>query len=240
MKNFILLLIGVLAITACGKSDSTTRKEITREDLLSQTDKASYGMGFDMGKRFHEIGLEINTDVYFKGLRDGLAESSSPLMTEEEIQTTMVALQQDFIKKQQEKREKLALDNKAKGDAFLAENKNKEGVVSLESGLQYKVIQEGTGATPQLKDRVKCNYRGTTIDGVEFDSSFKRNAPAVFGVNRVIQGWTEALQLMKAGSKWELYIPAELAYGEQGSGNNIGPNETLIFEVELLEIEPSK
>jgi FKBP-type peptidyl-prolyl cis-trans isomerase FklB len=241
MKKLALLFLGILAITACGKTDSSTeKKEITGEDLISQSDKASYGMGFDMGKRFHQIGLEINADVYFKGLRDGLTETSSPLMTEEEIRTTMIAFQQEFRQKQQAEREKQASVNKENGAAFLENNKKKDGVVTLDSGLQYKIIQGGNGPTPQLTDRVKCHYRGTTIDGKEFDSSFKRNSPATFGVNRVIKGWTEALQLMKVGSKWELYIPSELAYGERGSGSNIGPNETLIFEVELIEIEPPK
>ena len=242
MKKIIaLFLIGIFTLTACGKLDSTTEtKDITKEDLVSQTDKASYGMGFDMGKRFNQIELEINTDAYIKGLKDGLTKTADPLMTEEEIRTTMREFQQDFRKKQQAKREQDAVDNLAKSEAFLEENKNKDGVITLESGLQYKVIQEGTGPSPKVTDRVKCHYRGTTIDGTEFDSSYKRNSPSTFSANRVIKGWTEALQLMKVGSKWQLFIPPELAYGSRGSGARIGPNETLIFDIELLEIVNSK
>jgi FKBP-type peptidyl-prolyl cis-trans isomerase FklB len=237
-KMSVFMLIIPFALANCGKLDSSKEKKpMTKEDLVSQSDKASYGMGFDMGKRFRQIGIEINTDIYTQGLKDGLSETSSPLMTEEEIQTAMRIFQEDFRQKQLAERDQLAATNKAKGEAFFAENKNKEGVITTASGLQYKVIQEGTGPTPQLKDQVKCHYRGTTVEGKEFDSSYKRNSPATFYVNRVIKGWTEALQLMKVGSKWELYIPSELAYGQRGSGRDIGPNETLIFEVELLGIE---
>jgi FKBP-type peptidyl-prolyl cis-trans isomerase FklB len=130
--------------------------------------------------------------------------------------------------------------NKKEGDAFLAANKTKEGVVTLPSGLQYKILQEGTGPKPTASDTVVCNYRGTLLNGTEFDSSYKRGQPATFAVGQVIHGWTEALQLMTVGSKWQLFIPPDLAYGPRGAGNDIGPNATLVFEVELVSIQPKK
>jgi FKBP-type peptidyl-prolyl cis-trans isomerase FklB len=159
------------------------------------------------------------------------------LMTDEEMQQTMMAFQQQMQARQMEKMKTVADKNKADGATFLAENKAKEGVVTLESGLQYKVIENGQGKKPVATETVVCNYRGTTIDGKEFDSSYKRGEPASFPVGGVIKGWTEALQLMNVGAKWELYIPSDLAYGDRGAGGSIAPGSTLVFELELLGIE---
>jgi FKBP-type peptidyl-prolyl cis-trans isomerase FklB len=146
-------------------------------------------------------------------------------------------LQEETRKKQAEKAQQMGAANKTEGETFLAANKNKEGVITLPSGLQYKILQAGTGPKPAATDSVVCNYRGTLINGTEFDSSYKRGQPATFPVNGVIKGWTEALQLMPVGSKWQLFVPAQLAYGDRGAGADIGPNATLIFEVELLSIQ---
>jgi FKBP-type peptidyl-prolyl cis-trans isomerase FklB len=172
-----------------------------------------------------------------RGLKDTLAGGKT-LLTDQEAQATLTALQNDLRKKQLELRQQAGETNKKEGEAFLATNKAKDGVVALPSGLQYKILTEGTGPKPSATDSVVCNYRGTLLDGKEFDSSYKHGQPATFPVNGVIKGWTEALQLMPAGSKWQLFVPAQLAYGDRGAGPDIGPNATLVFEVELLSIQP--
>jgi FKBP-type peptidyl-prolyl cis-trans isomerase FklB len=174
-----------------------------------------------------------------RGLKDALAGGKT-LLTDDEAQATMVALQNDVRARQQGQMQQVAEKNKKDGEAFLAANAGKEGVVRLPSGLQYKILTPGTGPKPSATDSVVCNYRGTLIDGTEFDSSYKSGHPATFGVGRVIKGWTEALQLMPVGSKWQLFVPAQLAYGDRGAGADIGPNATLIFEVQLLSIEAAK
>jgi FKBP-type peptidyl-prolyl cis-trans isomerase FklB len=158
-------------------------------------------------------------------------------LTQEEAQAVLKEVQTEVQKQQQEKMKEAADKNKSEGEAFLATNKSKDGVVTLPSGLQYKILTAGTGPKPTASDSVKCNYRGTLINGTEFDSSYKRGQPATFAVGQVIKAWTEALQLMPVGSKWQLFVPSSLAYGERGAGAEIGPNATLIFEVELLSIE---
>ena len=188
--------------------------------------------------------VPVDPDLVSRGLKDGMA-GGKMLMTEDEARAAMMEMQQEVQKRQQEKMKVLGEANKKEGDAFLAANKAKEGVVTLPSGLQYKILTAGTGPKPTATDKVVCNYRGTLIDGKEFDSSYKRNEPATFSVNGVIKGWTEALQLMPTGSKWQLFVPPDLAYGERGAGQDIGPDATLIFEVELLSIaekekEPEK
>jgi FKBP-type peptidyl-prolyl cis-trans isomerase FklB len=204
--------------------------------LSTQKDKVSYGIGISIGKSFLKDGIEVNLDILMKGLKDALA-GAKLLMTDEELQTTMTTFSKEMQQKQALARAKQTEENKKAGEAYLAENKKKAGVITLPSGLQYKVLTAGTGKKPTKNDTVECNYRGTLINGTEFDSSYKRGEPATFNVSGVIAGWTEALQLMPAGSKWQLFIPASLAYGEQGAGSVIGPNSTLIFEVELLSIK---
>lgn len=182
-------------------------------------------------------GVDVDTAILMRGLKDALA-GSTPLLSDQEAQTVMGALQTDVRKKQEEKQKELAETNKKEGDEFLAANKIKQGVVTLPSGLQYKILQEGTGPKPAADDTVTVNYRGTLVNGTEFDSSFKRGQPASFPVGGIIKGWNEGLQLMPAGSKWQLFIPPDLAYGPRGAGPTIGPNSTLVFEIELLSVQP--
>ena len=208
----------------------------TPSPFKDQKEKLSYALGMSLGENFRRQSMEVDTDTLVRGINDGLSGGKT-LMTDQELQATLMQMQSELRAKQQERIRAEATANKKQGEDFLEANKNKPGVVTLPSGLQYKVITQGTGPTPLATDTVVCNYRGTLIDGSEFDSSAKNGGkPASFQVGRVIRGWTEALQLMPAGSKWELYIPANLAYGERGAGP-IGPNATLIFEVELLSIE---
>ncbi|TAL25880.1 MAG: FKBP-type peptidyl-prolyl cis-trans isomerase [Nitrospirae bacterium] len=204
-------------------------------ELKTQKDKVSYSIGLDIGNNMKKQSIDINPEAFAKGLNDALS-GGTPLMTEKEIRDIMMTFQQEMVAKQLERSKGLGEKNKKEGEAFLAGNKKKERVATLPSGLQYKVIKEGSGKTPKATDTVTVNYRGTLIDGTEFDSSYKRGEAANFQVGSVIVGWTEALQLMKEGAKWELFIPAALAYGERGAGNAIGPNAVLIFEVELISI----
>jgi FKBP-type peptidyl-prolyl cis-trans isomerase FklB len=207
--------------------------------LKNQKDKLSYSIGMAMGKDFKRQSVDIDPDILAKGIKDVLS-GGKVLLTDQEMNETIAALRKEMMAKQQELLKKLAEKNKFEGEAFLAENKKKEGVITLPSGLQYKVIKAGSGKKPTLTDKVTTNYKGTLIDGTEFDSSYKRGQPATFPVNGVIPGWTEALQLMETGSKWQLFIPPNLAYGERGAGRNIGPNATLIFEMELISIVEKK
>lgn len=205
--------------------------------LKDQKDKVSYSMGMNFGEYLKKQDIEIKTDILVQGLKDMLAGKKT-LLTEQEYHDTMAAFQKEMMTKQMEKSKQLGEKNKKEGEAFLAENKKKEGIITLPSGLQYKVLKEGDGAIPKLTDTVTTNYRGTLTDGKEFDSSYRREQAATFPVKGVIPGWTEALQLMKVGSKWQLFVPSNLAYGERGAGRgDIGPNATLIFEVELLSIK---
>jgi FKBP-type peptidyl-prolyl cis-trans isomerase FklB len=206
------------------------------QELKSEKDRLSYSMGVATGSQLKRQSVDVNADIFSKGLKDALS-GGALMMTEKEVQDTLVNFQKDLAVKQAEKQKELAEKNKKDGEAFLAENMKKEGIKTLPSGLQYKVIKEGAGRTPKEADTVVTNYKGTLIDGSEFDSSYKRGQPATFPVKGVIKGWTEALQLMKEGSTWQLFVPADLAYGERGAGAVIGPNTTLIFEVELLSIK---
>jgi len=202
--------------------------------LKTQQDKVNYGIGVSMGKNLKRQGIEVDSDLVVRGLRDEL--SGKPLMTDEDLQKTMIALKNELQQKQAKARMAAAQENKKEGDAFLAANKKKEGVVTLEDGLQYKILKAGKGKKPKENDTVEVNYRGTLINGKVFDSS-KPGHPINLKVNQVIRGWQEALKLMSVGSKWQLFIPPELAYGQQGAGADIGPNATLIFEVELIAIK---
>ena len=205
-------------------------------ELKTDKDKLSYSMGVATGTQMKRQSIEVDANMFAQGLRDAVSGDKLQL-TEQEIQEILMKLQQGMAAKQAETNKQLAEKNKKEGEAFLAANKKKEGVKTLPSGLQYKILAEGKGRSPKEADTVTTHYRGTLIDGIEFDSSIKRGQPAVFPVKNVIKGWTEALQLMKEGSKWQLFIPSDLAYGERGAGAQIGPNATLIFEVELLSIK---
>jgi len=193
-------------------------------------------IGSGLGANLKKQSVEVDSTLLSQGLKDAMSGGKTRL-TQEEAQAVLKEVQTEVQKEQQAKMKEAADKNKGEGEAFLAANKSKDGVVTLPSGLQYKILTAGTGPKPTASDSVKCNYRGTLINGTEFDSSYKRGQPATFGVGQVIKGWTEALQLMPVGSKWQLVVPASLAYGERGAGAEIGPNATLIFEVELLSIE---
>ncbi|MGB8834500.1 MAG: FKBP-type peptidyl-prolyl cis-trans isomerase, partial [Candidatus Sulfotelmatobacter sp.] len=218
------------------KRTTTGAKSAAPLTLKTQKEKFSYSLGMKMGQNLHKQSVPVDPAILARGLRDGLAGGKT-LLTDEEAQAAIMDVQNDMRKKQQEKMQEEGSVNKKEGDAFLAANKGKDGVVTLPSGLQYKIIKEGTGPKPTTNDTVMCNYKGTLIDGKEFDSSYKRGQPATFPVGGVIKGWTEALQLMPVGSKWQLFIPSDLAYGDRGAGADIGPGSTLIFEVELMSIE---
>jgi FKBP-type peptidyl-prolyl cis-trans isomerase FklB len=204
--------------------------------LKTQKEKASYAIGMNIGKTFKKDAVDVDPAIFLRGVKDALSGSKA-LLTDEEIKSTLTILQTQLQKQQEETMRQAAEVNKKAGDAFLAENKTKEGVVALPSGLEYKILTPGTGPKPAATDTVVCNYRGTLIDGKEFDSSYKRGQPATFPVSGVIKGWTEALQLMPVGSKWQIVVPGDLAYGDRGAGPDIGPGSTLIFEVELLSIQ---
>ena len=205
--------------------------------LATQKQKASYAIGLNIGKNMKKDSVDVDTEILARGIRDALA-NSKPLLTDDEVKAALVELQAEVRKHQQEEYQAAAAKNQKDGEAFLLANKTKEGVVVLPSGLQYKVLQQGTGPKPAETDTVVCNYRGTLLNNTEFDSSSKHGGPATFAVNQVIKGWTEALQLMPVGSKWELYVPPDLAYGPRAAGPDIGPNSTLVFDVELLSIQP--
>jgi len=232
-KGWIVSLAVMIVFSGIASAEEATF-------LKTQKDKLSYIIGRDMGSNLKNQSVDIDTDIFMKGFKDALSGNKSAL-SDDEIQAVKTAYKEERMKKHEEEVKKVTEQNKKDGEAFLAENKKKEGVVTLPSGLQYKVIKEGDGQIPKDTDTVTVNYRGTLLDGTEFDSSYKRNEPATFPVNGVIPGWQEALKLMKAGSKWQLIVPAGLAYGEKGAGSVIGPAATLIFEVELLSVgEPDK
>lgn len=203
--------------------------------LKTQQDKVNYGIGVSVGRNLKRQGIDVNADLVAKGIRDELA-GSKLLMSNEELQKTMTEFQMELQQKQAKAKMAAAQDNQKEGDAFLAENKKKDGVVTLKSGLQYKILKAGKGQKPKETDTVEVNYKGTLISGKVFDSS-QSGQPASFKVNQVIPGWQEGLKLMPVGSKWQIIIPPGLAYGQQGAGKDIGPNTTLIFEVELVGIK---
>ena len=214
-----------------------------KQELKTQKEKRSYSIGYGMGASLKRDEMDIDPGILARALKDAYT-GNKPLMSEQEMGQIIMALQQEIQKKQKEQQAKqqevakvAAEKNKKDGEAFLAANKKKEGVVTMPSGLQYRILTAGKGKSPKATDTVTVNYKGMTIDGKEFDSSYKRGQPATFPLNQVIPGWTEAVQLMKEGAKYELFIPANLAYGERGAGANIAGNSTLIFEVELISIK---
>jgi len=229
MKQLCIVLLCLVVMTI----QLSAQKKTT---LKTEKDKVSYIIGTDIAKNLKKQGIDIDPDMLFKGLKDAFTEQKLAL-SDSEIQQVMMAFQQEMMAKQSEKAGEIAEKNQKEGAEFLAANKKKDSVITLPSGLQYKVLVEGSGKMPAINDTVTTNYRGTLIDGTEFDNSYKRGEPATFPVRGVIPGWTEALQHMKVGAKWLLFVPSGLAYGEQGAGQTIGPNATLIFEVELLSIK---
>ncbi len=204
--------------------------------LKTEKDKLSYAMGMDLGGQLKANAVDIDPALFTEGLRAALAGGKT-LLTDAEAKAAISKLQMAMVSKQAAVAKAAGDKNKAEGDAFLAANKAKPGVVTLPSGLQYKILTAGTGKKPTAADTVVCQYRGTTLDGKEFDSSYKSGQPATFPLTKVIKGWTEVLQLMPVGSKWQVFIPPSLAYAERGAGTDIGPNATLIFEIELIAIK---
>lgn len=221
----------VVGITGC---QNTSEKQV---NLETQTDKVSYSIGLNIGQNMKRDSIKINPEVLIRGIMDASLDSASHLMTEAQIQETMTAFQKEMQKKQQENARMAGEKNRAEGDAYLAANSKKPGVVTLPSGLQYRIITQGTGKKPSASSTVSTHYVGRLLNGFEFDSSVKRGQPATFPCNGVIKGWSEALQIMPVGSKWELVIPPSLGYGEQGAGGVIPPNAVLVFELELLSIQ---
>jgi len=203
--------------------------------LADKKEKISYSIGMDIGSNLKRQSIDVDPDLLAKGVRDAMSGGET-LLTGEEAKETLLSLQQDLVARAQEQRRQTAEKNKKEGEAYLAANGKKNGVVTLPSGLQYKVVRSGAGPSPKATDSVETHYRGTLIDGTEFDSSYKREQTAVFPVNGVIAGWTEALQRMKVGDTWQIFLPPELAYGERGAGP-IGPNATLVFDIELMSIK---
>src|SRR5216117_2519002 len=225
MKHFTLIVsASLLALPLFGQEKSPQLKD--------QKDKVSYSIGMNIGFNLSRQKVDINPELLAAGIKDAIA--GKPQLTQDQVKDVMAQFEKDMEQKQKQAGEK----NKTEGAKFLEDNKKKPGVKTTASGLEYKVEKEGTGAQPKPTDMVTVNYRGTLMDGTEFDSSYKRGQPASFPVNGVIKGWTEALQLMKQGSKYQLFIPSNLAYGERAMGPDIGPNSTLIFEVELQEVKP--
>ena len=217
---------------------TTAAKKPAPLTLQTEKEKASYAIGVNIGTNMKKDEVDIDPDILARGMKDAMA-GNKPLLNDEEVKAVLTNLQNTVRDHQQKAFQQSVEKNKQEGEAFLTANRAKPGVIALPSGLQYKILQPGDGPKPTAGDTVVCNYRGTLIDGTEFDSSYKRGQPATFGVSQVIKGWTEALQLMPVGSKWQLYVPSALAYGERGTPNGgpIGPNETLIFDVELVSIQ---
>src|SRR5438309_513809 len=223
-RSIVILSASLLAFPLFGQEKSPQFKD--------QKDKVSYAIGMQIGFNLARQKVDINPDVLNAGMKDAIA--GKPQLTPDQVKDVMAQFEKDMEQKQKQLGEK----NKTDGAKFLEDNKKKPGVKTTASGLQYKVEKEGTGSQPKATDMVTVNYRGTLIDGTEFDSSYKRGQPATFPVNGVIKGWTEALQLMKVGSKYQVVVPSNLAYGERSVSPEIGPNATLIFEVELLDAKP--
>ncbi len=231
MNKILLPVLGlgfVLSLAACGKD--------SKSELKTDTEKFSYAIGMDIGKSLKRLDTEIDLVALRQGAQDVLDDKET-LLTQEQVVEVMTSFSQKIQQEQEEKQKTAAATNIEEGKKFLEENAKKEGVKTTKSGLQYQVLTEGKGEKPKASDRVSVHYKGTLLDGSVFDSSYERGQPATFPLNAVIPGWTEGLQLMPVGSKYKLFIPSELGYGERGAGPKIGPNATLVFEVELLAVE---
>ncbi len=233
MKKIIFILIGIMLITTAFAQKKPAKGAKAAEqaiEMKTMMDSVSYIIGIDIARNLQKNKLEVIPDLLSKGLKDHFTGAPS-LVSDEQMQNLMGRFQQIMMAQE------MAEKNKKDGEAFLAQNKTKEGVITTASGLQYKIITKGNGKIPTAQDTVVAHYKGTLVDGTEFDNSFKRNEPATFPVTGVIKGWQEALQLMPVGSKWEIYVPSELGYGDQGAGQVIPPGAALIFEIELISIK---
>lgn len=235
LSTLAIALIGI-TMAGCNEDKAATAKTAEVSALTTQEQKVGYAIGAQIGAQLAMTKEDIDSKALISGLTDAM-DGTALKLTDQQMQEAKMAFQKSVQEKAQKEMMKLAETNKAEGEKFLAENKTKEGVITLPSGLQYKVVQAGTGATPTAADTVVTHYTGTLLNGQVFDSSVQRGEPATFPVSGVIPGWTEALQHMKVGGKWQLFIPADLAYGERGAGQMIAPNSTLIFDIELLEIK---
>lgn len=231
-RLFVVMFVLLFAV-GCSAEEA---KVVSELKLETPKDRISYTIGVNIGQDFKGQEIDVDTDLLLMGLKESL-EGKELKLTDEEMVAEIQTFQQKMQEKMVAEREASAGKNQAAGEAFLAENANKEGVVVTESGLQYKVLEAGEGDSPGAADVATVHYKGTLIDGTQFDSSYDRGQPATFPVGGVIPGWTEALQLMKPGAKWQLFIPSALAYGERGAGQDIGPNATLLFDVELVSVE---
>jgi FKBP-type peptidyl-prolyl cis-trans isomerase len=238
-KYFLALLLAVWTLAACEQQSPAIEADDEALSVVLDTteERLSYGIAYGLGQRLQSDGVPLDVTAFSAGLADAF-DGSEPRLSQEEIGKELQAFQEQQSSQRQEQANATADTNQAAGAEFLAENAAGDGVVVLESGLQYKVLTAGDGEIPGVDDTVEVHYRGTLIDGTEFDSSYARGSTVSFGVSQVIPGWTEALQLMPVGSKWQLAIPAELAYGAGGAGASIGPNATLLFDVELIAIKP--
>jgi len=232
LKHLIVLAAAVF-VTLNAPAFAQSEKGAEGTDVSNE--KVSYVIGYDLFTKVKNNYDDVNVDAFLKGMQD--AVEGTPAMEKKEMENAMAAFKQKLRQKQMEKTQTALKENKAAGAAFMEENKDKEGVKTLDNGIQYIVLKEGTGKSPEKSDKVKCHYKGMTIDGEVFDSSYKRGEPAAFKLDEVIKGWTETIPKMKTGGKWKIFIPADLAYGNQGAGKVIEPGSTLIFEVELLSIE---
>ena len=232
MRSLMVGGLCVLLVAVHGMAQDSTI-------LKTQGDRVSYSMGLDIGRMLKMQGVDVDLELVTRGLKDAYTGNQA-LLTDEEMQEVLTNFKKEFLAKQQELAKQQGEKNKREGEIFLETNKKKEGIQTLPSGLQYKVVKTGSGKKPTTTDTVTVHYRGTLIDGKEFDSSYRRGKPATVPVNAVIPGWTEALTLMEEGARWELFIPPNLAYSERSAGRDIGPNATLIFEVELISIEEKK
>jgi FKBP-type peptidyl-prolyl cis-trans isomerase len=228
--RILFTALSALFIFSC-----TAESQVNAVKPTNKKDTASYAVGVNIGNNLRKDAAMFNIDMVMAGIRDAMAEKA--LLTPEQMQAAFMGLQQEMQEKAEAEKKEAGSKNREKGAKFLADNKGKEGVMTTASGLQYKVVRQGTGAKPAATNTVKVHYEGKLIDGKIFDSSYQRNEPIEFPLNGVIAGWTEGVQLMPVGSKFTFYIPSELAYGEQGAGSDIGPNEVLIFDVELLEFK---
>jgi FKBP-type peptidyl-prolyl cis-trans isomerase FklB len=228
--------IVIAALLGCALAAGTAFAADEAGPLKTQPDKISYSIGLSVGRNLKGQNIDVEPEKFMLGLRAAL-NGEKQLLTDDEVKEVMFAFQMERRAKQAEEHNKIATDNKKSGEQFMASNKKKKGIKTTPSGLQYKVLKEGTGAAPGPESVVTAHYKGTLLDGTEFDSSYSRGEPAQFPLNGVIPGWSEALRLMKVGAKYQVWIPPDLAYGEEGAGQRIGPNSTLIFEIELIKVE---